>query len=138
MNVDVQKLANQLTHQCPEIVFALLHGSTAHGTAGPDSDLDLAVYLDDKPTLEFYHRVSAVVEHVVPGIEPDIGVLNNADVVYRFQSLTGTLLFARDPNAYASFFSITCREYESQMASYRRQHHYRLDAYQKRVANGER
>lgn len=131
MKIDTDELATRLAENCPEIVFALLHGSAAHGSAGPRSDVDLALYLNRPPSFDLYQRVSAVVEQLVPHAEPDIGVLNDADVVYRFEALKGKLLFARNPETYASFYSLTCRQYEHQMASYQRQHLYR-------AASGER
>ncbi len=75
----------------------------------------------------------SAVSEIVPGIECDIGILNNAEPVYRFEALRGKLLFARDYEAYLKFYSLTCREYESQLADYERQHRYRLAAHERGV-----
>ena len=37
-------------------------------------------------------------------------------------------LFARNAEQYAAFFSLTCREYESQMIDYEKQRRYRREA----------
>lgn len=70
----------------------------------------------------------AATAQVVPGVECDVGVLNDADPVFRFEALRGQLLFTRDRERYLDVYSLTCREYESQMADYERQHRYRLEA----------
>ena len=62
---------------------------------------------------------------VVPDVRCDIGILNSAEPIYRFEALKGRLLFARDQERYVTFFSKTCREYESQMFDYERQLKYR-------------
>ena len=64
----------------------------------------------------------------VPGGNGEIGFLNDAEPVYRFEALKGRLLFTRDRNEYLSFFALTCREYESQLVDYERQYRYRMGA----------
>lgn len=126
MKFDVEKLAKSLKEQCPQICFAFLHGSAKNGQAKEGSDIDIALFIDGKPALELYEKVSGVVEAVAPKARCDIGILNNAEPVYRFEALKGKLLFFRDQEQYLNFFSLTCREYESQVADYQRQKRYRL------------
>ena len=126
--LNIDKLIASLENSCPEVVFALLHGSARDGFIKRGSDIDLAFYLKKRATLSFYERVMSAVSEIAPGIECDIGILNNAEPVYRFEALRGKLLFARDYEAYLKFYSLTCREYESQLADYERQHRYRLAA----------
>ena len=128
MTFDIEKLAQRMEAACPEAVFALLHGSAADGTVQPGSDLDIALSLDGKASLGLYQRAYDAVVEEVPGVEPDVGVLNNAEPVYRFETLKGKLLFCHDRQAYLDFYSQTCRAYEFQMADYQRQHRYRLEA----------
>ena len=64
---------------------------------------------------------------LVADADPDIGILNGAEPIYRFEALKGRLLFCRDEERYLDFFSLTCREYESQIADYERQRRYRLE-----------
>lgn len=126
MTFDVEELAHRLSDKCRKIIFALLHGSASGGEVKPGSDIDLALYLSGKPDWELYNDVMAVVSSVAADAECDIGILNHAEPVYRFEALKGRLLFCRDMEVYLSFFSLAAREYETQMADYERQHRYRL------------
>lgn len=127
MQVDTENLGKQLRQRCPEIVFALLHGSGSTGELGKNSDIDIAVFLSSKEDLDFYKKIYAVVEEFAKGRNIDIGILNNADPVYRFEALKGYLLLCRDKDKFAEFFSRTCREYEYQIADYQRQKKYRKE-----------
>lgn len=128
MKFDCEKLAKAVQSACPEAVFALLHGSAKDGCVNPGSDLDIALYIDGTPTLDLYQNAYDAVRSVVANVEPDVGVLNRAEPVYRFETLKGRLLFCRDREVYVEFFSQACRQYEFQMADYERQHRYRLEA----------
>ncbi len=113
---------------CPEIDMAFLMGSAVDGIISPHSDLDLAVWLNVAPTFEIYTTVGRICEALAPDVRCDLGMLNHAEPVYRFEALEGRLLFARDQEQYLRFHSLTCREYESQLADYERQRRYRLSA----------
>ena len=130
----VTALARALKKGCPDVQFALLHGSARDGVVRPGSDVDLAVYLARRPTLATYSRIWDAAATVVRDAEIDAGVLNGAEPVYRFEALKGRLLFTRSKEVYSGFFSRACREYESQMASYERQKRYRLAAQRARRA----
>jgi predicted nucleotidyltransferase len=126
MKFDVDRLADLLKKQCPQICFALLHGSARDGQVKRGGDIDLALFIEGKPVLDLYERVCMLVEAIAAGARCDVGILNNAEPVYRFEALKGRLLFYRDEERYLHFFSVTCREYESQVADYQRQQRYRL------------
>ncbi len=128
MSFSVAELAKALKEALPNVSFALILGSAKNGVIKAHSDLDLAFYLNKKADLEFYNKVNEAVETVVSGVRVDIGILNNAEVIFRFEALKGKLLFKRDEETYVRFFSLTCREYESQMADYEKQHRYRMEA----------
>ncbi|TVQ21971.1 MAG: hypothetical protein EA383_16235 [Spirochaetaceae bacterium] len=133
------------------------HGAADTCTVPARSDLDIAVYLEAPPEsntatatsrvpvaspvpataatpaalrseLDTLLALEAVCERVVPGVRADIGILNSAGVVYRYESLNGRLLVNRDPEAYAAFFSLTCRMYEEQILHFERQLRYRREA----------
>lgn len=125
---DPDALGRELSRDCPETVFALLHGSARDGRIWPGSDVDIAVWQAGPVTLDQIARIQALLDHLVPGVRLDLGRLNGADPVYRFEALRGRLLFCRDRETYYRFFSLACREYESQMASYERQRRYRSAA----------
>ncbi len=126
VSFDPDRLGRVLATGCPSIVFALLIGSARDGTVKSHSDLDLAVYLSDPPSLDLYDRLSARCGEVVPDVRCDIGILNHADPVYRYEALKGRLLFTRDRETWLRFYSIASREYEYQLFDYRRQERYRL------------
>jgi predicted nucleotidyltransferase len=126
MKFDVDRLTDLLKQQCPQICFALLHGSAQDGQVKEAGDIDLALFIEGKASLEVYEKVCTLVEAVAPGARCDVGILNNAEPVYRFEALKGRLLFYRNEEQYLHFFSLTCREYESQVADYQRQQRYRL------------
>lgn len=126
MTFSVDKLAGLLKEKCAGVCFALLHGSAAEGVVRQGGDIDIALFIEGEASLEVYGEVAEIVESLVPGVRCDVGILNNAEPVYRFEALKGKLLFTRDDEKYLHFFSLTCREYESQMADYERQRKYRL------------
>ena len=125
---DVDRLAAVLRERCPAVAFALLHGSASAGVVRPGSDVDVAVYCNRPVSTQSLLGIMEATACVVPGAECDVGVLNDAEPVFRFEALRGRLLFTRDREQYLDFYSLTCREYESQMADYERQHRYRREA----------
>lgn len=125
---DPEQLARTLEERVPEIIFAYLLGSAADGTVNPHSDLDLAVYLDRKPSLTLYTAIEEICSEIVGPVRCDIGIVNNAEPVFRFESLKGKLLFTRDRERWLTFYSRACREYEHQLFDYERQRRYRLEA----------
>ena len=128
VHFNVDRLAAVLARQLPEVDFCFLMGSAKDGTVRAYSDLDLAFHLFEKADYPFYGKVLDAVREVVPNVRCDIGILNGCEPVYRFEALKGKLLFARNIERYAAFFSLTCREYESQMSDYQRQKRYRREA----------
>jgi predicted nucleotidyltransferase len=128
VHFDPAELACVLRENLPEVDFCFLMGSAAGGTVAVGSDLDLAFYLKGKPSFEFFGRAAEAVRKLMPDVHCDTGILNNAEPVYRFEALKGRLLFTRDQESYLTFFSRTCREYESQMFDYERQRRYRREA----------
>ena len=125
---DVAALGANLKREVSGIDFALLMGSAKQGVVAPHSDLDLALFLRAAPSQALYEAVERIVaSHVGPDVRADIGILNQADPVYRFEALKGRLLFCRDEEQWLNFYSVTCRLYEHQMADYARQRRYRLE-----------
>jgi hypothetical protein len=128
VSFDVAALGSDLERDIPDVDFALLMGSARDGVVKSHSDLDLALFLLGEPSLSLYERVGSVASrHVGAAIRVDIGILNRAEPIYRFEALKGRLLFCRNTERWLNFFSVTCRLYEHQMADYERQHRYRLD-----------
>jgi predicted nucleotidyltransferase len=125
VSFSIEDLAKSLQEKFPEIIFAYLMGSAVYGIIKPHSDLDLAFYLEDRPDLRFYSEVQELCEKKIGNIRCDTAILNHAEPVYRFEALKGKLLFARDQETWLRFYSVTCRQYESQMFHYEKQLCYR-------------
>lgn len=123
------QLAERLKSEIPEIAFAYLMGSAKSGFINPHSDLDIALYLNTKPSFKIFTWVQRIVDESVGDVRADTGFLNNAEPIYRFESLKGRLLFTRDESMWIDFYSLTCREYESQIFDYEKQQRYRLEAH---------
>ena len=84
VHFDPEQLASALEEQFPEVDFCFLMGSAVSGTVEAYSDLDLAFYLNTKPSYEFYGKAMDAVRSMVPDVRCDVGVLNSAEPVYRF------------------------------------------------------
>lgn len=129
--VHFDTLAQALKEGLPEALFAYLLGSAASsGTVAPRSDLDIALFLaPDKPAdLSLYSRAQDACDRSVGPLRCDLGILNRAEPVYRFEALKGRLLFCRDRETWLRFYSRTCREYEHQLFHYEKQRRYRLES----------
>jgi hypothetical protein len=87
------------------VQFAQLYGSRARGTARPDSDWDLAVFvdprLDSQARWDLRTRLSAT---LAPAIAAEVVVLNDAPPLLAQRALQGRTLLERDAVAYARFF----------------------------------
>jgi uncharacterized protein len=99
-----------------EIIFAYLFGSTAKGTAGRKSDVDLAVFLDPAVTIdeEGYGYLSVLTEELsaLLGTRVDVVILNTAKTVLKYQVLkSGILLFTKSNETRRTFHERTIREY---------------------------
>ena len=128
MTFKVDQLAESVKAACPEAEFGFLFGSAKDGVLTTGADIDVGLYVDTPHDFDLYNRAMEAVEKLAPGVEPDISVVTmDSDVVLRFEILKGRQLFVRNLETYLDFFSLTCREYEDQMASYQRQRRYRLE-----------
>jgi predicted nucleotidyltransferase len=125
--------AVEMEKKLPQAVFAYLIGSAAGTetdtvTVKARSDLDLALYISGQISFEIYGTVQDICDNLAAGVRCDTGILNNAEPVYRFEALRGRLLFSRDEDLRLTFYSRTCREYESVMFHYEKQRRYRMEA----------
>lgn len=89
----------------PAVRFALLYGSRAEGRPRPNSDWDVAVYLDpmldSRGRLQVRLRLSAA---LAPELDLDCAVLNDAPALLAHRALRGRVLMKRDASAYVRFF----------------------------------
>jgi predicted nucleotidyltransferase len=125
-----EELATRLEEEVKEISFAYLLGSAAENCLVKAlSDIDIAVWLMEPYSFELYQTISRIVGSVLGEmVRLDLGVLNNAEPIFRFEALQGRLLFHRDEETWLRFYSLTCREYEHQMFDYEKQRRYRIEA----------
>jgi predicted nucleotidyltransferase len=98
------KLAQRLD-RFDAVLFALLFGSQAKGTARPDSDLDVAVFLDPALSSEqrWDMRLQLVAELEDLG-QVDVVILNDAPPLLAHRALMGEPIGIRDRTAYVRFF----------------------------------
>ncbi len=69
----LDSLSRALRDKRPEIVFALLLGFSRDGVVEIGSDIDIALFLDGRATLDLYDRVTETVENLVSGVHCDVG-----------------------------------------------------------------
>lgn len=88
-----------------DVLFALLFGSQARGTAGPLSDVDVAVMLPDEtePMARFRRQLALMVDlaGVLRTDEVDVAILNEVPVTLAYRVFRdGVLLHCRDRDAF--------------------------------------
>ncbi len=100
-----------------DVAFAYIFGSAVdQKTIKQDSDLDMAVYFYKDPNTDQIYRLIQSIESVTGEGALDLLVLNGCeDFILRNEVLKGNLIFCKDVDLYASFFSWTLRMYEDQM-----------------------
>lgn len=102
--------------QQDDVLFALLFGSQARGTAGPLSDVDVAVMLPDAmgDVPRFRRRLELIVDlaGVLRTDEIDVAVINDVPLALRYRIYRdGVLLGCRDRGAFVRSKSRTVVEY---------------------------
>ncbi len=111
----INKLKKAL-HKNEQIVFSLIFGSARDGKLEKkDADIDIAVYLSTSPTADILAEIIGLCQDAVKFDNIDISILNTSDPILAFEAISGKLLTCRDDEKYASFFSLTCRQYEDEM-----------------------
>jgi predicted nucleotidyltransferase len=112
-----------------EIAFAFIFGSSKDEIVNEGSDIDIAVYFIEKETdLDLRIEIIAELENIIPSFNNyDLVVLNSANSFLAMQAIKGKLLFVKDgyKNLYASFFSLTCRQFEDDNFWMKKQLEYR-------------
>ena len=117
--IDWQRTA-QIWEAMPELVAAWAFGSAQDGTVDPGSDVDIAVLFESAPSLDTQIALLAELQEALQFEDIDLVVLNDANPILRFEAISGRPLFCRDLERRAGFASLTAREYEDEMALWRR------------------
>ena len=88
-----------------EVLFAFVFGSRAKGTARPDSDLDVAVFLDPQLTSQQRWDTRLKLHAELEDLGPvDVIILNDAPPLLAHRALLGAPIEIRDRTAYVRFF----------------------------------
>ena len=113
--IDFNKLADDLKKN-DKVDFAYIFGSSQNGVVKDGSDVDIAVYLNCKETLEVYSKLMNIIESST-GAVSDVSVLNTASSILGMEALHGKLLFYKEDKIeeYIDFYTYTCRQYEEEM-----------------------
>ncbi|NJD68739.1 MAG: nucleotidyltransferase domain-containing protein [Candidatus Methylomirabilota bacterium] len=93
----------------PDVRMAFLFGSVERGVASTESDLDVAVYLEDESA---EGTLWTDVERLV-GREVDLVVLNRAPALIGWSAIRGTPLLIRDRGFFLDYLLEVSEEAES-------------------------
>ena len=96
----------------PQVKFAYVFGSRARGDAGPLSDIDIAVFLDD--SISIFHDRLCLMESLARELGAecfDLVTLNDAPVVLRFEVVRSGQVVKEDRKRRILFESRTLSEY---------------------------
>lgn len=94
------------------IKFAYLFGSHARDAAGPLSDVDLAVYLDNRfDFFSFRLRLLEELSRQLKGQPCDLVVLNNASLVLQYEVIRGGKVLKENKQTRVQFETNVIREY---------------------------
>lgn len=143
---DVGSLCGCLAHALEgdhSVRLAWLHGSRARGTARPDSDIDVAVLLEDAHTAnptaikDSIWRLAGALGREVPSDRLDLVLLNHAPALLRHRVVRdGVLLFARSEPERVRFVLRTIREYQDLEPRLREHTRHRVQRLKERRESG--
>jgi len=97
----------------PQVLFAYLFGGLARGTSSPSSDIDVAVFIDDRSdlTVEKLDLLSDLIDNLGTD-EIDLVLLNTAPLPLKARVIRNNeILVDRKPYLRHSFESLVLREY---------------------------
>jgi len=113
----IQEKISECLEPRKEVRFTYLFGSRVEGVSGPESDLDLAVYLDKEDISQtnplYETRLSLEIEEAIGNIlEVDILELNRASLILKYQVTSkGKLVFARNEEEARDFEALIRKKY---------------------------
>ena len=125
----IQDILAQALRDDGSVLFAYLFGSSARGTTGPLSDVDVAVYLDEKADLfECRLRLMRVLSRVLKTERVDVIVLNEAPMLLGYAVIRDGVVIKEHREARIPFETFIMRHYldtaylrEVQLRSQKRQ-----------------
>jgi predicted nucleotidyltransferase len=114
-NVDFQRIES-VHARTSDLIAAWVFVSGQTGHVGPSSDLDIALFFGEKPSLDRLADLRATLQEALHFDDIDLVILNQASPITRFEAVSGRPVYTRDASARAGFVSLTAREYEDGMA----------------------
>lgn len=105
----------------PAVTSAWHFGSSQHGRARADSDIDVALLTTRDLTLEERVRLQIDLEDALEHDRVDVVLLNRANPVLQFEALKGTNILCKDRGRQAEFASLASRLYEGAMVIIKRE-----------------
>lgn len=115
LNGNVLQMISETLQQEPHVLLAFLFGSQASGRARPDSDVDLAVYLDLPPQEDaLYQEITRLLRRLETLLEADVDliILNTAAPAIAAEALQGKKLVMKDERLYLDLLCEKTREAE--------------------------
>lgn len=116
---DRQRMADCMARDS-NVLAAWHFGSTLEGSIRPGADVDIGVFFVRMPTLDELAVLRSALQDALTFDEIDLVVLNEASPILRFEAISGHPVYTSDLEARATFASLTAREYEDEMAQWRR------------------
>lgn len=117
MKKENQKLINNLKKILRKekgILFCYLFGSRAYQGFTPKSDIDIAVYLDEKKYEDFFEKRLELIFEISKNLkkEADVVILNTAPLILKYMIFNeGKLIFEKEKEKRMNFELKTMREY---------------------------
>lgn len=124
----LEKTAARVLQEFSKISSAWIFGSHARNQARPDSDVDLAILVTAPLSTDELVRLSGRLSWELSEDRVDLVVLNSALPILCFEAISGINILCKDDAFQAEFFSLTCRQYEEDMAMWERGLAYRREA----------
>ena len=109
--MDLAKICKDVLIEYDNIIFAYIFGSLVTGTYRNDSDIDLAIFINENISFDEYMEIKMKLTEVCKK-EIDLIILNSATTLLKFEIYKNhILLFTRDKNKESGFKVRTLFEY---------------------------
>ena len=109
--MDLAKICKDVLIEYDNIIFAYIFGSFVTGTYRNDSDIDLAIFINENISFDEYMEIKMKLTAVCKK-EIDLIILNSATTLLKFEIYKNhILLFTRDKNKESGFKVRTLFEY---------------------------